>query len=315
MNLKAINIFRVFLCLALIFFWLIEPVFSSDTLETNTEADSAEFESNTIYKAVAIAGVYYAASMFVLGNTWHKDKKVVPFHFYNDNRAYLQVDKFGHVFGAYFYSYIGYHSLLKLGLNHKEALIYGGSLGFFLQAPIEIMDGIHEGYGFSWGDMAANAIGSGIVIAQELFFKEQVVKYKFSYWESKYAKMANGYLGSNSFNRIFKDYNGHTYWVSFPLNNAIFSDAFPEWLNIAIGYGAGGMFGENENITNYNGVEIPHTTRYRRFLLSLDIDWTKIKTDSNILNIILQGMAFIKLPFPAIEFNTKGMIKGHGIYY
>jgi len=59
-------------------------------------------------------------------------------------------------------------------------LIYGGMLGFMLQAPIEILDGMYEGWGFSWGDMAANAAGSGLVIGQELLFNEQVVKYKFS---------------------------------------------------------------------------------------------------------------------------------------
>lgn len=49
------------------------------------------------------------------------------------------------------------------------------------------MDGIHEGHGFSWGDMATNAIGSGLIVGQELLFNKQIVKYKFSYWGSTYS--------------------------------------------------------------------------------------------------------------------------------
>jgi hypothetical protein len=46
-------------------------------------------------------------------------------------------------------SYIGYHWLRSAGVFRNKALIYGGSLGFVLQAPIEIFDGLYEGWGFS----------------------------------------------------------------------------------------------------------------------------------------------------------------------
>lgn len=154
--------------------------------EIEEEKDSTGIEKQTVIKAAAFTGAYYAASIYLLNHTWYKDKEKVAFHFNNDNQGYLQVDKFGHLFGSYAYSYIGYHGMRKLGATRKEALIFGSTLGFVLQLPIEIMDGIHEGYGFSWGDVAANAMGSVLVSGQELLFREQVIKYKFSYWESKY---------------------------------------------------------------------------------------------------------------------------------
>jgi len=277
--------------------------------------DSGKKVRTTLYKAIAIEGAYYLGAMFVLQNTWYKDRKTVPFHFYNDNKGYLQVDKFGHAFGAYVESYIGYKSLLCSGVTKSKALIYGGTLGFVLQMPIEIMDGIHEGWGFSWGDMTANAIGSGLVIGQELLFCKQIVKYKFSYWESSYSKQANGYLGTTTMNRLLKDYNGHAYWLSMPVGLILCKKHLPAWLNIAAGYGANGMYGEYENISSFNGIEIPSTMRYRQYLLSLDIDWTNIKTRSKFLRIIFQGMTFIKLPFPALEYNSKGKFRGYWLYY
>lgn len=280
-----------------------------------TDTSHIYIHSNTLYKFLGLTSAYYATSIYVLGKTWYNDKDIVKFHFYNDTKDYLQVDKFGHSWGSYLYSYVGYHSLINSGYNRKEALCYGATLGLILQTPIEIMDGIHKGYGFSFGDMIANAFGSGLFIGQELLFKEQVVKYKFSYWESGYSHKANGYLGETSLNRILKDYNGQTYWFSFPINKVVNNQLLPDWLNIAIGYGANGMYGEYENISSYKGIAMPNTIRYRQYLFSLDIDWTKIKTNSKMLRLICKGMTFVKLPFATFEFNSTGRFNGYLIYY
>jgi hypothetical protein len=298
---------------SLLILWLLPVSLSAQEIES--ARDSLKIKKGTLYKALAFTGAYYATSIYVMNNTWYKDKEKVPFHFYNDNAAYLQVDKFGHMFGGYVYSYIGFFGSLNLGTTRKEALIFGSTLGFVLQFPIEIMDGVHEGYGFSWGDIAANAMGSTLVYGQELLFREQVVKYKFSYWESEYSKNSNGYYGKTTMNRLLKDYNGHTYWFSVPLNKFVFRQTLPPWFNIAIGYGANGMYGEFENIISYNGVAIPETERYRQFLFSIDIDWTRIKTDSKFLQLLFNGMTFVKLPFATLEYNSKGQFKGYWIYY
>lgn len=287
---------------------------SSYSQEVNPNADSTG-TSSTLMTAAAYTSGYYAGSMFILGKTWYKDRDIVPFHFYNDNAAYLQVDKLGHMFGAYVYSYIGYHAMRNAGFTRRDALLFGSTIGFVLQSPIEIMDGIHEGYGFSWGDMAANAMGSALVLGQELLFDEQIVKYKFSYWESRYSDKANGYLGTTTLERLLTDYNGHTYWLSCPINSLLRGESFPPWFNLAVGYGANGMYGEFENLSHYNGVAIPQTIRYRQYLLSLDVDWSRIETDSWFLKIILQGLTFFKLPFPALEYNSAGEFRWYWLYF
>lgn len=268
-----------------------------------------------LLKAVAVTSAYYVGSISLLNNTWYKDKKRVAFHFSNDSKGYLQVDKFGHMFGAYLYSYVGYHLLLEVGTSRRDALVFGSSLGFILQFPIEIMDGLHEGYGFSWGDVAANSLGAALVGGQELLFGEQIVKYKFSYWESDYARNSNNYYGKTKINRLLKDYNGHTYWFSMPLNRLWKKDCFPPWLSVAVGYGANGMYGEFHNITSYNGAAIPSAVRYRQYLFSLDIDWTRIETNSRFLELVFKGMTFVKFPFPTLEINSKRQVKGYWIYY
>ncbi len=304
---------KVILGLCLAFVWLCRWEAAAQVPAAGADTTVSEGHSTT--RLLLATGVYFAGSMFVMQNTWYKDRDMVPFHFYNDNKAYLQVDKFGHAFGAYVISYSGFHYMLKQGFPRNKALIWGGSLGFVLQLPIEIMDGIHEGWGFSWGDVAANAVGSALVVGQELLFREQVIRYKFSYWESEYARNANGYLGTNSLNRIFDDYNGHTYWLSMPIDKIARTRLIPSYVNIAAGYSANGMYGEYENISSYNGVDIPETTRYRQFLLSLDVDFSKIETRSGFLRSAFYVMNFIKIPFPAVEFNSKGEVRGYWVYF
>jgi hypothetical protein len=89
----------------------------------------------------------------------------------------------------------------------------------------------------------------------------------------------------------------------------------PEWVNFAVGYSAGGMFGEFENKTQYKGVTIPATERYRKFLFSFDIDFCKIPARNKNLKRLFNSMFMIKVPFPAIEINTKGQLKFHPLYY
>ncbi len=109
-------------------------------------------------------------------------------------------------------------------------------------------------------------------MGQESVFRGQIIKFKFSYHETSYSQKANGYLGTNSFDRLMDDYNGHTYWFSFSAHHLMGKTKIPSWLNLAFGYSANGMYDEFENKTTYRGVDIPETIRYRQFLFSLDVD-------------------------------------------
>ena len=303
---------RILLCICLI---LLSPGLSYSQVNAAENTDSTEVDKLKLWSFLGTGAAFTAAGIKSIHYIWYRDKERVPFHFYKDAAGYLQIDKFGHAYGAYMESYIGYHWLRSAGISRNKALVFGGGLGFLLQAPIEVFDGMYEGWGFSWSDMAANAAGAGIVIGNELLFGEQLVKYKFSFNPSPYREQAHGYLGDTRLESLFLDYNAHTYWVSMPANRLFLTEQLPDWLSLAVGYSANGMFGEFKNKTTYRGLPIPETERYRQFLLSPDIDWTRIPTDSKILKAVFKGMFFIKLPFPAVEVNSKGELKLHGLYY
>lgn len=289
-----------------------DTAISQDSITVNYQERPGILHPAPVIAAVTVA---YAAGLYYMNNNYYPDDDRVSFYFYNDNKGYLQVDKFQHTFTSYTISHFGYQYLLYSGVKKNKALLWGGSLGFLMQTPKEIFDGHYIGAGFSWGDVAGNLAGSAFFIGQQLLFDEQLLKYKFSFTRSSYAKQSGGFLGDSFYRSYSLDYNGHTYWLSLNANKLFLKNKLPDWVNIAVGYSANGMFGPYENIESYNGVIIPETQRYRQYLLSLDIDWPKIKTRSKFLKFVLNGIVWVKLPFPAIELNSKGQLKGYWLYF
>lgn len=247
-----------------------------------------------------------------LDQLWYADFPRSKFHTTNDADEWLQMDKLGHAFSAYQLGKVGADVLEWSGVNEKDQLIYGATLGFTFLTAVEILDGYSAEWGFSWSDMAANAAGTGLYIGQELLWKEQRILLKYSFHQTKYASQRPDKLGDGFLEEVLKDYNGQTYWLSANVNSFVKSSKLPAWLNVAFGYGADGMLtGRNENVDNF----FISQNRQRQFYLSLDVDLSKIKTNSKLLRSLFDVFNMIKVPFPALEFNDKKGVKLHYIYF
>lgn len=264
---------------------------------------------------VGTGAVGYTAGLLYLSEIWYSDMERVPFQFYNDNAGWLQMDKFAHGYVAYHQSYWGYEALRWAGVSEKKAIWFGGPLGFVMQLPIEIFDGLYEGYGFSWGDVIANTAGSALFMGQQLAWGEQRILPKFSFSPSPYAALRPGTLGGTFGAQLVQDYNAQTYWFSFSPASFFDLDRWPKWLCLSVGYSGEGMLGEFENPDFIRGVSVQHIERYRQYLLSIDIDTRKIQTPYKFLNGVLHAMNLVKIPAPAIEFNRKDGVAFRPIYY
>jgi hypothetical protein len=91
------------------------------------------------------------------------------------------------------------------------------------------------------------------------------------------------------------------------------SSEFPKWLNLAVGYGAEGMITGQDRLVNT--VFLPEKERFRQFYLSVDVDLSRIETKSHFLKTVFSVFNTIKIPAPALEINTKGITKGHLVYF
>jgi hypothetical protein len=299
---------RLFACIMILFI-SVNAQGESNSINTTDTINRAR-----LYTVIGSGSAIYVGGISFLAYVWYKDEDRVPFHFYNDGAGYLQMDKFGHAYVAYWESYYAYHALRWAGLDKRRALLWGGPAGFVFQAPIEIFDGLYEGWGFSWWDMAANAFGSALFTAQQVLFDEQITLMKFSYSPSIYPDYHH-ILGESHLERIFLDYNAHTYWFSANINRISGTDFLPTWLNIAVGYSANGMIHEFDNPEFYRGKPFPHFERYRQFFVSLDIDFSRIQTNKKWLRPVLGAINMIKIPFPALEYNRLDGLKFNPIYF
>ena len=291
----------------LVFLFTTTPLFSLDSAKNKIDKN--------FYKFLLVEGAVLTGAMSYLKNEWYSDKKRVPFHFYNDLKGWNQIDKFGHFYASYLESNVGYSLMKKFNFSERQSLYMGGFQGLILETPIEFFDAYYEGWGFSISDMVANAFGSLFFIYQQKLFGEQIIRPKLSFSRSVYARNANGLLGKNNLlSEFVYDYNGYTYWFSFSPKRLFNLKKIPEWINFSIGYGSDGMLGEFENRLSYRGVELPRYKRYRQFYLSLDIDFSKVKTNSKFMSHLFNALSYIKIPLPTIEFSKK-KVRGHLIYF
>jgi hypothetical protein len=277
-------------------------------------------------RTLVMGGIHaglYTGSMLVLNEAWYKDYPKDEFHTFNDIEEWLQVDKVGHTWSAYQLSRMSYAGWRWTGMPDKKAVWLAGASGFGFQTVIEILDGFSKEWGWSWGDFAANTVGSGLFVGQHLAWNEERISFKFGFHKMTYDdpqlnKRSDELFGASLPERMLKDYNGQTYWLSANLKSFFKQSKLPPWLNMAVGYGATGMFGGTENIwtdpdTNLeiNRGDIP---RRRQFYLAPDIDFTRIKTNKKWVRSLFYALNAFKLPAPALML-SKGKLTVHGFYF
>jgi len=115
---------------------------------------------------------------------------------------------------------------------------------------------------------------------------------------------------------MLKDYNGHTYWLSANIHSFLKEESnFPSWINVAVGYGGKGMLHPINNPKYCDNGDPVDFNQVRQYYLSMDIDWTKIKTNSAFLRFVFKGLSFVKLPFPTLEYNNEDQFVFHWMYF
>ena len=248
-----------------------------------------------------------------LNKLWYSDFPKSDFHLINDNVQWNQMDKAGHVFSSYHLGSLGANALKWSGCNRNSQIVYGATIGFVFLSAVEVFDGYSSEWGFSLGDIAANAGGTTLYISQELLWKEQRIVPKFSFHTTEYAAVRPNVLGSSVSEQILKDYNGQTYWLSANMHSFFKNSKIPKWLNVAVGYGAEGMITGKPELVNT--VFFSEKERTRQFYLSFDADLTKIQTKSHFLKTIFSIVNAIKIPAPTLEINSRGVVKFHSLYF
>lgn len=307
-----------------------KPPFLHDFIATTDT-----FNSNRLGLVLGAEGTIYTGAVVALYQYWYKNYPSEPFHFFNDNEEWLQMDKAGHVFTAYFETNLTTGLYKWTGMEDRKAYWSGFATASVFQLTIELFDAYSEKWGFSIGDFAANTLGAGLSAAQNFAWDEQRIQVKFSSHFVDYSGFdqavqdrAVSLYGSTGPEKVLKDYNGLNTWVSVNPYKFLQEDTWwPKWLMVSGGYGANGLYGGFTNtwcddplvrpedcppelLTDFSSLD-----RYRQYYLSLDVDLTAIETESPFWNMMFEILSIVKVPAPAIEFNQGGSIKLYPLYF
>lgn len=278
---------------------------------TDPFGPGAGINTGRLVGVVAGTAVVYALSTYLLGKTWYTRR--VPFHTFDDNREWLQMDKVGHATTAYAISRGEYELFRWSGVPDRTAALTGGAIALLFQSTIEVFDGHSEGWGFSKGDMAANAAGVALFMGQQYGFGEQKVSLRYGFTQSIYPQYRPELLGRSRLAQLLKDYNGQQYWLSVNLAAVLpVGPAFPRWLNLDLGYSGSGMTGGSANPPIYGADGKPIVfRRVRQFYFAPDVDLARLTPAGSTGHMLLGATEFLKLPTPSLEFNPRDGWRWH----
>jgi uncharacterized protein YfiM (DUF2279 family) len=302
------------------------PIFLTDS---NTTAQSFNDTLNPGEKRTRqwiVGGIHvvgYGTSMVLFNNAWYKNYPKTSFHTFDDSGEWQQMDKVGHSWGAYNIARASAAMWRWSGVSHKTSTWIGGLSSTAYLTVIEILDGHSAGWGWSWADMGANLFGSGLFISQELGWKEQRLQFKFSFHKNNYSefeldKRAEQLFGDTWYEKMLKDYNAQTYWLSANLRSFFPNSKLPAWLNVSVGYGSEGMFGGFKNQwIDVLGSDVVRNDipRVRQFYFAPDIDFTKIRTKSKFLKTTFAILNAFKCPAPALMLDSEGNFRAYALYF
>ena len=242
-------------------------------------AISHEFWSRHSLSTVATAGLVGGMIVYGWGVWWENDFQ--SFRFWNDPNsfydAHLAVDKAGHMYTGYFI-FQATNDILRWGEHDKDAAFWWATgISTFHAFVVEVGDGFTE-YGFDYQDMLSNWTGVGFGILQQ---RVPILNNFELKWSLYYP------LNRHSF-KVNDLYDYHFYWLSAKVNNLLpksLEPLWPDWLQIAVGYGAA------DNVTR------------REFAVGFDYDLEMIPIEGTDINLVKKLLNLIHLPAPGVKFS------------
>ena len=282
-----------------LFLFLICIVLSKEIF---AKTDILEPNKSRFFIAGSGLALALGTSYWYIQNSWWSDKQT-SFHFDDgaDLTYALNVDKAGHFMGGLQSADIFASSIKWAGMNKEKSLWYGAAFGSALQLAIEMKDAYAPYWGFSKWDLVLGSAGAFWPVAQHYNDHLEAVRFKFSYYkrsdiywqlEEQRGKEINKYSWHD-------DYSNQTYWAAFDVNHFLETCCWPDWLNLAIGFGLDDSQYLNENNTKIGGSN--------EWYIALDYDLPKMfkNWDSPIAKKITYWLNYIHFPAPTIRIAPK----------
>jgi hypothetical protein len=298
----------------------------------------SRFSPGRFWGLTAVTATGYTATVVGLDRIWYAQYPRGNFRFFDDFGEWKDVDKAGHLLTAYLETKYAHELYRWTGLRESRALWAGIAVGTIFQGTLEVLDGFSEQWGASPGDLLFNTAGTALYAGQQALWGEQKMVLKYSWHPVSHddrplvsldnpqetttlRQRAKDLYGTFFFERMLKDYNGTTCWLSVNVHAFLRPESrFPKWLNFAVGYGAENLYGASSNTWidaegNRFQADPERFPRYGQWFFSPDIDFTRIPAKKRGWKLLLSALNLLKTPAPTLEINGRGRFKFHWLYF
>jgi len=272
------------------------------TYSINAKPDSTKIKKGRVLLVGSSLAAVLGGSYLYVKNSWWSDKQI-PFHFDDgsDLTYALNVDKVGHFMGGLEAADFFSSSIQWAGMNERKSIWYGAAFGTGLQLAIEMKDAYAPYWGFSKWDLALGSAGSFWPVAQYYNTNLKAINFKFSYYkrsniywdlDKQRGKETNKYAWQD-------DYPNQTYWVTLDINHFIETCCWPDWLNVAVGFGI--------DDTQYLNESNSKTGGNNEWYIALDYDVPKMlkKWNSPTGKKVKHWLNYFHFPAPTIRISPK----------
>jgi hypothetical protein len=240
---------------------------------------------------------------------WYQGKKLDHIRWLHDwsGETYLHLDKGGHFLGGFFLAQTLTDAYAWSGFGARPAALLGTLTSWAALLEIEMRDAYFDQWGFSIPDFAANTLGASVPLVHALFPSLRVVRFKFSYHPSRlYLERRERAAPPERphTDHLIDDYEGMTFWMTIGVNPLLRGRAeawWPDFLGLALGYGATGLHGSN----------VKSRGRFRRYqdlpdarpeiFLALDADARFLPGQHPLWQYLKEQFNWLHLPSPAVR--------------
>jgi len=241
----------------------------------------------------AWAGVELVAFAAFAGS-WYEQDAPQGFHFNSGGSVSASQDELLH-------AAVAYHLVSGIARAWEWACVSPATAGrmaaatvVLLALPKEIIDGIHDD-GFSITDVAYTLAGAGLGELHRTHPSTRVVALKVGYWPSAEYRQRAGTVP-----RLYSDYAGQRYWLSFNPARSVtpgwVPGWWPGWLGLAVGH----------STTPWSVRPPGHHVWY----LALDIDWGRLPIEGRGWARIARVLDAIHVPAPGLRLREGGLAVG-----
>lgn len=287
---------------------LIAPISARGTDHTPaSERDAGiHFDRLALLGSTALAVRYLGFEYF--DRAWYQGQETDRIRWIYDwgGDTYVNLDKGGHFMGGAFMAQKLSEAYAWAGFGQRTAAALGTATSWAALLEIEMRDAHFDQWGFSVPDFLANTLGASLPLLHAFFPRSRAVQLKFSYHPSRLFldRDERAALDRPNVQHLIDDYEGMAFWLSFPIDPLLRRFALqehPNWIRLAIGYGATGLHGSNAKSRGRFRLYPDRPEAQPELFLALDYDARALPGDAPLWRYFKRQLDWLHWPAPAVR--------------